>query len=116
MSTFAKATVDSSGKVPLPDEKSVAVLAFANLSDDKAVHLTLFKGSEKVVDAFFGKSGGRGQSARKAGVDGVFSVTGYSSSLYAREVKQWRDGEIVKFDDAAVYIGPDNGGGGGGGG
>ncbi|MBI2813211.1 MAG: tetratricopeptide repeat protein [Opitutae bacterium] len=35
-SSFAKATEDWSGKSSLPDQKSVAVLAFANLSDDKA--------------------------------------------------------------------------------
>jgi TolB-like protein len=35
-SAFAKATADASGKALLPDAKSVAVLAFANLSDDKA--------------------------------------------------------------------------------
>lgn len=102
--SFVKSLLSNAKELKAKEQidKSAASYGEYNLSDDKAVHLTLFKGSEKVVDAFFGKSGGRGQSARKAGVDGVFSVTGYSSSLYAREVKQWRDGEIVKFDDAAV--------------
>lgn len=72
------------------------------LDDAKAVHVVAYKGGDKAFDAFFGKSGGRGQMARKAGQDGVYSVSGYSGFYYTREVKNWRDNEIAKFDDAAV--------------
>ncbi|HEU4405097.1 MAG TPA: DUF4340 domain-containing protein [Polyangiaceae bacterium] len=72
------------------------------LDEAKAVHVVAYKGGEKAFDAYFGKSGGRGQMARKAGQDGVYAISGYSAFYYTREVKNWRDNEIVKFDDAAV--------------
>ena len=34
------------------------------------------------------------------GKPGIYTAAGYSSYLYAREVKGWRDTEIFKFDDA----------------
>jgi hypothetical protein len=72
------------------------------LEDAKAVHLAVFKGEEKSLDAYFGKRGGRGQMARLAGTDGVYLVEGYSSYLYGREVKNWRDTDVLKFEDANV--------------
>jgi hypothetical protein len=35
-----------------------------------------------------------------AGKPAIYAASGYSSFLYAREVKGWRDTEIFKFDDA----------------
>lgn len=67
---------------------------------DKAVHVVVYKGSDKKLDASFGKSGARGQMAMIEGKPSIYGVTGYSSYLYAREVKGWRDTEILKFDDA----------------
>lgn len=67
---------------------------------DKAVHVVAYKGSDKKLDASFGKSGARGQMAMVEGKPGIYAVSGYSSYLYAREVKGWRDTEIFKFDDA----------------
>jgi hypothetical protein len=55
-----------------------------------------------VLDAYFGESGGRGQMTRIAGKDGVFSVKGYSSYLYSREPKGWRDMALFKFEEADV--------------
>ncbi len=52
------------------------------------------------VDVYFGKSGSRGQMARVAGKDGVYVARGYSSYLYTREVKNWRETSILKFEDA----------------
>ncbi len=72
------------------------------LEDAKAVHVVAYKGGDKAFDAYFGKSGGRGQMARKAGQDGVYAISGYSAFYYTREVKNWRENEIAKFDDAAV--------------
>jgi len=70
------------------------------LEDAKAVHVTVFKGEEKALDAYFGKRGGRGQMMRLGGQDGVYLVDGYSSFLYGREVKNWRDTDVLKFEDA----------------
>ena len=67
---------------------------------DKAVHVVAQKGSDKKLDATFGKSGARGQMAMVEGKPGIYVVSGYSSYLYAREPKGWRDTEIFKFDDA----------------
>ncbi len=69
---------------------------------DKQVHIQAFKGSDKKLDAFFGKSGARGQMAMVEGKPAIYAVTGYSSYLYVREPKGWRDQEIFKFDDANV--------------
>jgi hypothetical protein len=66
----------------------------------KAVHIVAFKGGEKKVDLTFGKSGGRGQMVMVDGKPGVYAATGYSSYLYTKELKQWRDAEIFKFEDA----------------
>jgi hypothetical protein len=42
----------------------------------------------------------RGQMARVGGKDGVFIADKYSSYLYTREVKNWRELGILKFEDA----------------
>jgi hypothetical protein len=73
-----------------------------DLDGDKPVHLEVYKGDTKAIDAYFGKSGSRGQMTRVAGKDGVWVSNGYSSYLYAREVKDWRDREVLKFEDANV--------------
>lgn len=70
------------------------------VSDDKATHVTIYKGTEKLLDAYLGESGSRGQMGRLAGKDGVFAVKGYSSYLYTRDLKGWRDLSLFSFDDA----------------
>jgi hypothetical protein len=70
------------------------------LSDAKAVHVQAWKGADKTTDLYFGKSGSRGQMARVGGKDGVFIADKYSSYLYTREVKNWRELGILKFEDA----------------
>ena len=72
------------------------------LDDEKGVHVVAYKGDGKIFDAYFGKSGSRGQLARVGGKDGVWVVGGYSSFLYTREVKNWRETSILKFEDANV--------------
>lgn len=66
----------------------------------KQVHVVASKGGEKKGDITFGKSGGRGQMAMVDGKPGIYAVTGYSSFVYAKEPKGFRDTEIMKFDDA----------------
>jgi Domain of unknown function (DUF4340) len=83
-------------------DKSTASYAKFGLSDDKALHAVFSKGSAVALDVYFGDSGGRGQMTRIAGKDGVYAVKGYSSYLYARDVKGWRDLTIFKFEDTQV--------------
>lgn len=72
------------------------------VSDDKAVHVVLKQGDNALVDLYFGQGGSRGQMVRVAGKDGVFSVKGYSSYLYGRDLKGWRDLSVTKFEDDKV--------------
>ncbi len=72
------------------------------VADDKALHAVFKKGDAVVFEAWFGESGGRGQMTRLAGKDGVYAVKGYSSYLYSRDVKGFRDLTIFKFEDSAV--------------
>lgn len=67
---------------------------------EKAVHVVAYKGADKKLDATFGKSGARGQMVMVEGKPGIYTASGYSSYLYARELKGWRETEIFKFDDA----------------
>jgi hypothetical protein len=72
------------------------------VDDKSALHTVFNKGSEVVADLYFGHGGSRGQMVRLAGKTGVFGVKGYSSYVYTREAKQWRDMVLLKFDDAKV--------------
>ena len=72
------------------------------VSDDKALHAVFSKGNGVALDLYFGDSGGRGQMTRIGGKDGVYATKGYSSFLYARDVKGWRDMAILKFEDTDV--------------
>jgi hypothetical protein len=65
-----------------------------------AVHVVAWKGDDKKVDESFGKSGPAGQLVVVAGKpDQVWAAKGYSSFLYTKEAKDFRDKEIFKFDD-----------------
>jgi hypothetical protein len=72
------------------------------VADGKGLHAVFSKGSATVLDGIFGESGGRGQMARLAGKEGVYAIKGYSSYLYDREIKGWRDTTVFKFEDSAV--------------
>ncbi len=69
------------------------------LDAGKGVRVVVEKGGKAVVDATFGKSGGRGQLMTVAGAPGVYAATGFSSFLFARDAKGWRDIEIAKFEE-----------------
>lgn len=69
---------------------------------DKQIHVTAFKGGEKKLDATFGKSGGLGDAMMLEGNPDIFLAKGYQSWAYGREVKEWRDREIFKFEDTNV--------------
>jgi Domain of unknown function (DUF4340) len=66
---------------------------------EKGVHVVAFKGGDKKVDLTFGGSGQRGQMVMVDGKPGIYSATGYSSYLYTREPKGFRETEIFKYDD-----------------
>jgi hypothetical protein len=102
--TNVKSLLDNLKEVKTKEavDQSAAAYAEYGLDDAKAVHVVAYKGGEKAFDGYFGKSGGRGQMARKAGQDGVYSISGYSAFYYTRELKNWRDNEIVKFDEGAA--------------
>jgi len=72
------------------------------LDDAKATHATFYKGDQTITDLYFGESGSRGQMTRLPGKDGVYAVKGYSSFLYSRDLKGWRDLTVFKFEEKDV--------------
>lgn len=72
------------------------------VGDGKGLHAVFAKDGGTVLEAWFGDSGGRGQMTRLAGKDGVYSVKGYSSYLYGRDAKGWRDMQLFKFEEGDV--------------
>jgi len=68
-----------------------------------AVHVVAWKGSDKKVDENFGKSGPAGQLVVLGSKPNqVWAAKGYSSYLYTKDVKDFRDKEILKFEDNSV--------------
>lgn len=93
----------------LKDLKAKEIIAPAPTDDskkdydfvkEKQVHVVASKGADVKTDLTFGASGARGQMAMVAGKPAIYAITGYSSYLYARDVKGFRETEIFKFDDA----------------
>ncbi len=72
------------------------------LDGAKGVHVVVSKGGKSLLDVTFGKSGGRGQLLSVTGTPAIFAATGFSSYLFTRETKGWRDAEVTKFDEAKV--------------
>ena len=83
-------------------DRTSGAYAQYDLADDKAVHVVAWKGDAKATDLYFGKSGSRGQMVRVGGKDGVYVASGYSSYLYTRELKNWRETSLLKFEDDNV--------------
>lgn len=89
--------VDSEVNLKLDDD----VKKEKQLDTAHAVHVVAWKGDTKEVDDVFGKSGSAGELTMVTDKpDAVWAVKGYSSYLYTREPKDFRDKEIFKFDDA----------------
>ena len=80
---------------PTPEQ-----LADYQLDAAHGVHVVASKGGEKKVDLTFGKQGGRGELVQIAGNPGVYALAGYIGYQYSRDAKDWRQNEILKFDDA----------------
>jgi hypothetical protein len=78
-----------------------AVRKDKQLDPAHAVHVVAWKGADKKVDESFGKSGTAGQLVVVTDKpDAVWAAKGYSSFLYTKEAKDFRNKEILKFDDA----------------
>lgn len=89
--------VDSQINLKLDDE----VRKDKQLDDAHGVHVVVYKGADKKLDELFGKSGPAGELVIVTGSpDKVWAAKGYSSYLYTKEAKDWRDKTIFKFDDA----------------
>ncbi len=73
-----------------------------DLTEAKALHFVGMKGDEKVVDLYFGEGGSRGNMTRIAGREGVYTVKGYSSYQFNRDLKGWRDRTIFTFEPEKV--------------
>ena len=76
-----------------------------DLEGEETLHVTAFQGdngTETVFDAYFGKSGTRGQMARLADKPGIWVVKGFSSFQFTRQTKDWRERSILKFEDQNV--------------
>jgi hypothetical protein len=99
-----KSLIDNLKEIKLKDTIDSGKNQYATyeLDDDKSVHVQAFKGADKAVDLFFGKSGTRGQMTRLSDKDGIYVANGYSSYLYTRELKDWRDRDVMKFEDGNV--------------
>jgi hypothetical protein len=99
-----KSLVDNIKEIRVKDSIDTGKSQYAtyDLEDDKAVHVQLYKDGGKAIDLYFGKSGTRGQMTRVADKDGVYVASGYSNYLYTRDVKDWRDREVMKFEDTNV--------------
>jgi hypothetical protein len=73
-----------------------------NLDPGHVLHVTSWKGADKKMDDYFGKTGSRGEMTMVEGKPSIYSTSGFSSYLYNRAANEWRDKEIFKFDDANV--------------
>jgi Domain of unknown function (DUF4340) len=91
--------VDSAVNLRLDDD----VKKDKQLDPAHAVHVMAWKGIDKKVDDFFGKSGTAGQLVMVANKpERVWAAKGYSGYLYTKEPKDFRDKEVLKFDDASA--------------
>ena len=99
-----KSMLDNLKTLKVSEQIDAANTGYAKygVSDDKGLHVVFNKGGQVVLDARFGENGGRGQMTRIAGKDGVYAVKGYSSYLYARDAKGWRDLTLFKFEEGDV--------------
>jgi hypothetical protein len=74
------------------------------LDGPHAVHVTAWKGNDKKFDAIFGKSGAAGELMVLADKpNDVVAVKGYSPYLYTKDVKDFRNKEVLHFDDGSVF-------------
>lgn len=102
--TNVESLLSSLPKLKIKEQVSNSTESYAqyDLGDDKATHVTVFEGDNVAFELFVGKSGGRGQTARLPGQEGVFVIDGYSSYLFSRDTKGWRDTSVLKLEAEKV--------------
>ncbi|MCL2448963.1 MAG: DUF4340 domain-containing protein [Polyangiaceae bacterium] len=90
-------------------DRKVELKVDDNLKKDKqldaahGLHILASKGGIKKIDETFGKSGQVGTLVMVEEKPGaVWAAKGYSSFLYAKEPKDFREKSILKFEDANV--------------
>ena len=68
------------------------------------LHLVAWRGADKKVDETFGKMGPPGTQlvVLTDKPDHVWAAKGYSGYLYSKEAKDFRDKQLLKFDDASA--------------
>lgn len=98
LKSFDKLEVDA----VISDAPDDATVKRYELDDAKATHVQAFAGDKQVLDAIFGKGGGRGQMMRLEGKGPIYAVKGYSTYDVVHDLKGWRDTDIVKFEDGNV--------------
>jgi hypothetical protein len=81
---------------------STATYADYGLGDDSGLQVTAFAGEDEKLALQVGQSGSRGQMVRVGETDGVFTLDGYSSYLYERPAKDWRDKSILELNPDEV--------------
>jgi hypothetical protein len=80
---------------------------FYDLTEAKALHVTVWKGAARATEFFCGKGSVDGQLVRVPGMGGIFAMVnwgpqGYAGFLYTRDVRSWRSTAIFAFDPADV--------------
>jgi hypothetical protein len=74
-----------------------------DLTEDKALHIVAWRGSDKIVDLICGKGAAEGQLVRLPDRDGIYALVNwgpqtYQGFLFTRAVRDWREASIFKFD------------------
>ncbi|HEY6460006.1 MAG TPA: DUF4340 domain-containing protein [Polyangiaceae bacterium] len=100
VANLAKLKVDEAVNLKLDD----TVRKDKQLDASKGVHIVAWKGPDKKLDETFGKAGASQTQLCivTSQPDKVWAVKDYSSYLYTKDAKDYRDKEIFKFDDANV--------------
>ncbi|MCH2109802.1 MAG: DUF4340 domain-containing protein [Polyangiaceae bacterium] len=73
-----------------------------DLNDQKSLAVQVWAGDQELTNLHLGKSGGRGQTVRVGTDPATYSLKGYSSYLYERDGKGWRDTAILELDAPQV--------------
>jgi hypothetical protein len=73
------------------------------LDPDQAIHVMAYKGDDKKLDISFGSSGSAGQLALVDSKPGkVWAISGFSSWMYSKDAREFRDKQFLSFDDQNV--------------
>ena len=88
-------------------DSGVAFYEKYELTDAKALRVTIWRGTEKLTEFLCGKSSTDGQLVRIPGRDGIFALVnwgswGYEGFLYTRDLRSWRETSLFTFEPTAV--------------